>query len=72
MTTLKTVRPGARVKVTKLDAKPEICCRLREMGFAENSVIRCIQSGTALVCQIQNARVGLSHQLAAQIYVEPA
>ena len=72
MTTLQSVRPGAKVKVLKLDVQPEICCRLREMGFAENSVIRCVQSGAAMVCQIQHARVGLSQQLAAQIYVEPA
>jgi ferrous iron transport protein A len=72
MTTLKTVRAGAKVRVLKLDAQPDMCRRLREMGFCENSVIRCVQNGSALVCQIQHARVGLSEQLAARILVEPA
>lgn len=68
---LNAVRPGASVRVLKLEGKPEVTCRLREMGFCENSVIRCVQSGAACICQIQHARVGLSSQLAGQIVVEP-
>ena len=71
MTTLSTVRPGSNVRVLKLDADEGISHRLREMGFAENSVVRCVQSGAACVCQIQHARVGLSSQLASRIYLEP-
>jgi ferrous iron transport protein A len=72
MTTLSSVRPGASVRVTKLEAQPDVCHRLREMGFGENSVVRCLQSGACFICQIQHSRVGLSSQLASQIFVEPA
>lgn len=72
MTALNSVRPGSSVRVLRLDGKPDICRRLREMGFCENSVVRCVQSGSACVCLIQHARVGLCGQLARQILVEPA
>jgi Fe2+ transport system protein FeoA len=71
MTNLSAVRPGSSVRVLKLEGQPEVCHRLREMGFAENSVIRCLQSGPSCVCQIKHSRVGLSGQLARQILVEP-
>ena len=71
MTTLSAVRPGSSVRVLRLEGQPEVCRRLREMGFGENSVVRCVQSGVACVCMIQHARVGLSAQLARQIVVEP-
>lgn len=71
MTTLSAVRPGSNVRVLKLDADEGLSVRLREMGFTENSVVRCVQSGAACICQIQHARVGLSGQLASRIYVEP-
>lgn len=71
MTTLSAVRPGSSVRVLKLEGQPDVCHRLREMGFSENSVIRCLQVGPSCVCQIQHARVGLSGQLARQILVEP-
>jgi Fe2+ transport system protein FeoA len=71
MTTLQSARPGTRVRVLRLDARPEVSHRLREMGFAENAVIRCLQGGPAMVCQVQQARVGLSGALAGQIVVEP-
>jgi ferrous iron transport protein A len=71
MTALDAVRPGSSVRIRKLDAKPEICTRLREMGFCENSVVRCLQSGASCVCQIEHSRIGLSGKLAGQILVEP-
>jgi ferrous iron transport protein A len=71
MTVLSAVRPGVSVRVLRLEGRADVCHRLREMGFCENSVIRCVQSGAACVCQIQHARVGLSAQLARQIVVEP-
>jgi Fe2+ transport system protein FeoA len=71
MIALSSVRPGSSVRVLKLDGQPDLCHRLREMGFTENSVVRCLQSGPSCICQIQHARVGLSGQLAGQILVEP-
>lgn len=71
MVSLSAVRPGSSVRVLKLEGQPDLCHRLREMGFCENSVIRCVQASPACVCQVQQARVGLSSQLARQILVEP-
>lgn len=71
MIALNTVRPGSSVRVKKLEGQPDVCHRLREMGFSENSVIRCLQSGSACICLIQHSKVGLSSQLAHQIFVEP-
>lgn len=71
MTTLSAVRPGSSVRVLQLVGEEGLCHRLREMGFTENSVVRCLQSGGGCVCQIQHSRVGLSSQLASQIVVEP-
>jgi len=71
MVALSKVRPGLSVRVLKLEGQPELCHRLREMGFCENSVIRCLQASPACVCQIQQSRIGLSAQLAHQILVEP-
>ncbi len=71
MTALSAVRPGSSVRVLRLEGQSDVCQRLREMGFTENAVIRCVQSGPSCICQIQHARVGLSQALAGQIIVEP-
>jgi ferrous iron transport protein A len=71
MVALSSARPGSSVRVRKLQAQPEVCRRLREMGFCEDTVVRCIQTGAACVCVIQHSRVGLSSHLAGQILVEP-
>ena len=71
MVALNSAKPGTSVRVKRLQGQPELCQRLREMGFCENAVIRCLQTGAACVCVIQHSRVGLSGQLAGQILVEP-
>lgn len=71
MRNLSTVRPGSSVRVLRLEGRPDVCSRLREMGFCENSIVRCVQAGSACICQIQHSRVGLSSQLASHIVVEP-
>jgi Fe2+ transport system protein FeoA len=71
MTSLSAVRPGSSVRVRRLEGQPELCTRLREMGFTENTVVRCLQAGPACICQVQHSRIGISSQLAGQILVEP-
>lgn len=71
MIALNSVRPGSAVRVKKLDGQGELCRRLREMGFLEDTVVRCLQSGAACVCMVQHTRIGISSQLARQILVEP-
>ena len=71
MISLSSVSPGSSVRVVRLDGKPDLICRLRELGLGENSVLRCLQTSGGCVCQIQHTRVGLSAQLAQSILVEP-
>ncbi len=71
MMTLSAARPGSSLRILRLEGRPEVCRRLREMGFNENTVVRCLQAGQNCICQVQHARVGLSAQLARQIVVEP-
>ncbi len=71
MTTLNAVRPGSAVRVRRLEGQPDVCHRLRELGFCENAVIRCLQGGPSCVCLVHQSRIGLSGHLAQQIVVEP-
>ena len=45
--------------------------RLRELGFCEEQCIRLISRQNTLLCQVCQARVGISSQLADKIWVEP-
>jgi Fe2+ transport system protein FeoA len=57
--------------VRQLTATPEVNQRLREMGFGEAQRIKVLQGSSSLLCQVCNARLGLSARLAEQIWVEP-
>ena len=45
--------------------------RLRELGFCEDQIIRLLTSRTNFICQVCNARLAISEQLAQIIMVEP-
>ena len=45
--------------------------RLREMGFCEEQKIKLLSRHTDLICQVCNARLGISSRLAEKILVEP-
>ena len=45
--------------------------RLRELGFCEDQIIRLLTSQTSFICQVCNARLAISEQLARVIMVEP-
>jgi Fe2+ transport system protein FeoA len=59
------------VRVKELCAPPEVTRRLREIGFGEQQVVRLLVSQSNLICQVCNARLALSAQLAQMILVEP-
>ena len=59
------------VRIKKLSAPPEISRRLREIGLGEQQVIRLLIRQSNLICQVCNARLALSSQLAQMIIVEP-
>lgn len=67
---LSDVPVGQRVRIAQLRSQPETCSRLREMGFCENAVIRCINKGNGnIICEVCNTRVGLNRIIAQAIVV---
>jgi Fe2+ transport system protein FeoA len=68
---LSCVQAGTVVCIKRLAAPEEIMQRLREMGFCEEQQIKLISRDGNLICQVCNARLGISEQLADSILVEP-
>jgi Fe2+ transport system protein FeoA len=67
---LNKVRAGRAVRIKRIEASPEVSHRLREMGFCEEQRIKLIRRESSLICQVCNARLGISSALAASIWVE--
>jgi Fe2+ transport system protein FeoA len=59
------------VRIKELSAPPHVIQRLREIGLGEEQVIRLLIRQSNLICQVCNARLALSSQLAQMIIVEP-
>jgi len=68
---LSQIEAGTVVCIKQLTAKPDVIDRLREMGLGEEQRIRLISRHPSLICQVCNARVALSQDLAKAILVEP-
>jgi ferrous iron transport protein A len=68
---LSRVRAGVAVRIKQLCAAPEVQNRLRELGFCEDQIIRLLTSQSNFICQVCNARLAISEQLAKLILVEP-
>ena len=68
---LSLVKAGVAVRIKRLCASPEMQNRLRELGFCEDQVIKLLTSQTNFICQVCNARLAISEQLARIILVEP-
>lgn len=56
--------------IKKLAASPELRTRLREMGFGEQQRIKLVSRHSNIICQVCNARLGISRRLAESILVE--
>jgi Fe2+ transport system protein FeoA len=67
---LSAVGAGISVRIKQLSASPEVSTRLREMGFCEEQRVRLLSRNSNLICQVCNARLGISTQLAGLIWVE--
>lgn len=67
---LSEVKAGDSVRIKQLSASPEVSSRLREMGFCEEQRVKLLSNNPNLICQVCNARLGLSSQLADLIWVE--
>jgi ferrous iron transport protein A len=68
---LNAVKAGVQVRIRRLCAAPEMQDRLREIGLCEDQVIRLLTSQTNFICQVCNARLAISEQVARLILVEP-
>jgi len=68
---LNRVKAGVAVRIRQLCAAPELQSRLRELGLGEDQIIRLLTSQTNFICQVCNARLAISQQLAQLILVEP-
>lgn len=68
---LTQVKAGQVVCIKQLTAKPETVERLRELGFGEEQKIRLLSSDSTYICQVCNARLGISPKLAEAILVQP-
>lgn len=68
---LTCVRAGVAVRIRQLRAAPELQARLREIGLIEDQIVRLVASHSSFICQVCNARLALSQQLAQLIMVEP-
>jgi Fe2+ transport system protein FeoA len=68
---LNQVRAGTAVRIKQLAAAPEVTHRLRELGFCEEQRVKLLCQHTNLICQVCNARLAISAELAKSILVEP-
>jgi Fe2+ transport system protein FeoA len=68
---LSRVKAGVAVRIKQLCASPEVQNRLRELGLCEDQVIKLLTSQSNFICQVCNARLAISAQLAQLILVEP-
>ena len=68
---LSRVRAGTVVCIKQLAASLEITDRLREMGFCEEQRIKLLSSDGNLICQVCDARLGISAKLGEAILVTP-
>jgi Fe2+ transport system protein FeoA len=67
---LSRVKAGVAVRIKQLCAAPEVQNRLREIGLGEDQIIRLVTSRNNFICQVCNARLAISEQLAKLILVE--
>jgi Fe2+ transport system protein FeoA len=67
---LSCVQAGAVVCIKQLTTAPEITDRLRELGFCEEQRIKILSRQSNFICQVCNARLGISGKLADSIMVE--
>jgi len=67
---LSWIKAGAVVCIKELAASPELKERLRELGFCEEQTIKLLSSKSSYICQVCNARLGISQKLADAILVE--
>ena len=70
--TLREIPVGRRARIHRLHAEARVSTRLRELGFCENAVVRCVmKSHGNIICEVYNTRIGINNRLANDIFVTP-
>ncbi len=67
---LSRVQAGTTVCIKHLSTAPELRDRLRELGLCEDQRIKVVACDSTFICQVCNARFGISEKLAESILVE--
>jgi Fe2+ transport system protein FeoA len=67
---LSRVQAGEVVCIKRLSATPELTDRLRELGFCEQQQIKLLARNSNFICQVCDARFGISEAIADSILVE--
>lgn len=68
---LSLMAEGTEVCIRQLLASPEVRARLRELGLGEQQRIKVLSRQANFICQVCNARLGISEEIAQAILVEP-
>ena len=68
---MSSVRAGTVVCIKQLVTSADLTDRLRELGFCEEQQIKLLSRDGNLICQVCNARLGISAELAEAIHVSP-
>jgi ferrous iron transport protein A len=68
---LSSISAGTVAFIKSLAASKEVMDRLREMGFCEEQRVKLLSRDGNIICQICNARLGISQELADAILVQP-
>lgn len=69
---LSSARRGEAMVVRHLTAADDDCHRLREMGLREHTPVRVVCAGGAVIAQVGEAKICLSHRMAETIFVAAA
>jgi Fe2+ transport system protein FeoA len=67
---LSRIRVGSVVCIKQLSTSPDMTDRLRELGLGEEQRIKLLSCDSNYICQVCNARLGISEKLAEAILVE--
>jgi Fe2+ transport system protein FeoA len=67
---LSRVEAGTVVCIKHLSTAPDVTSRLRELGLCEEQQIKLLARDSNFICQVCNARLGISQELAESILVE--
>ena len=68
---LNRLGEGTSGRVKRLISTPELNHRLRELGIFEEQRVKLLGRPSNIICQVCNARLALSDELAGSILVEP-